>query len=92
MSEAPTAELPVIDPRHAPFTRDLSTLVVAIGLVAAVNLIALGVLIEAVRNTSVVGLSENATQVLTGALGGMIGILGSQLGYRAGRAQNGGPS
>jgi hypothetical protein len=45
------------------------------------------VLYDAIRSEGP-GLSENATQILTGAFGGIIGVLGSYLGYRAGAATN----
>ncbi len=57
--------------------------VLAIGLVLAVNSITVAVLWDAVHS-STSGLSENATQILTGAFGGIIGGLGSVRGYRAG--------
>jgi hypothetical protein len=81
----------VSEPAPAPLgivARDWVAIIIAIGLCTAVNIITIGVLWDAIRSEGP-GLSENATQVLTGAFGGMIGILGSQLGYRAGRASNG---
>jgi hypothetical protein len=59
--------------------------VLAVGLASAVNFITIAVLWDAVRSAGP-GLSENATQVLTTAFGGMIGVLGSYIGYRAGAA------
>lgn len=56
-------------------------LVLAVGIVSALNIIVLAVLYDAVRSEGP-GLSENATQILTGAFGGIIGILGSTIGYR----------
>jgi hypothetical protein len=58
-------------------------LVIAVGLATAFNLITFAVLYDAIRSQGP-GLSDNATQVLTGLGGGMIGILGSIVGYRAG--------
>jgi len=66
--------------------RDWVAVILAIGLCTAVNAVTLGVLYDAIRSQGP-GLSENATQVLTGAFGGIIGILGAALGYRAGRDQ-----
>ena len=64
--------------------QDVVAIIVAIGLCTAVNLMTLGVLWDAIRSQGP-GLSENATQILTGAFGGMIGLLGASLGYRAGK-------
>jgi hypothetical protein len=76
-------------PAEEGWARDWVSIIIAIGLASAVNCITIAVLFDAVRSSQP-GLSENATQVLTGAFGGMIGILGAQLGYRAGlKAGNG---
>jgi len=64
--------------------RELSALVLAVGLATAVNAITVAVLWDAIRSAGP-GLSENATQVLVTAFGGIIGILGSYLGFKAGR-------
>lgn len=61
--------------------RDHVAIILAVGLATALNLITAGVLWDAIRSQGP-GLSENATQVLTGAFGGIIGILGSFMGYR----------
>lgn len=58
-------------------------LILAVGLATALNLIVAAVLWDAIRSEGP-GLSENATQILTGWGGGMIGILGGIVGYRAG--------
>jgi sulfite exporter TauE/SafE len=63
--------------------QDIVLLVIAIGLSTGVNLLTFGVLWDAVRSDTP-GISENATQILTGAFGGMIGIIGASVGYRAG--------
>ena len=63
--------------------RDLAVVILAAGLVAALNIIVIAVLYDAIASSDS-GLSENATQILTGWGGGIIGILGSFLGYRAG--------
>ncbi len=68
-------------------TRDWIALVLAIGLCTAMNLFTFAVLYDALRDPSNAGLSENATQVLTGWGGGIIGILGAVFGYRAGQQQ-----
>lgn len=59
-------------------------LILAISLGLAFNIFCLAVLYTAV--TSDAPLSENATQVLTGWGGGIIGILGAYVGYRIGFA------
>ena len=64
-------------------TRDLVALVLAIGLAGGFIIIVSAVMYDAVRSDTP-GLSENATQILTGWGGGIIGIVGSYLGYRAG--------
>ena len=57
-------------------------LILALSLGIAFNIFCIAVLYTAV--TSEVALSENATQVLTGWGGGIIGILGAYIGYRIG--------
>lgn len=64
--------------------RDHVALVLAIGVALAVNLLMFAVLWDALRSESP-GLSENATQVISTAFGGMLGVLGSYLGFKAGR-------
>jgi hypothetical protein len=68
-------------------SRDAIALILAIGLATALNLITVAVLYDAVLNPDSAGLSENATQILTGWGGGIIGILGAVFGYRAGAQQ-----
>ncbi len=63
--------------------RDAVGIILAVGLATAVNAVTLATLIDALRSQGP-GLSENATQVLTGAFGGIIGILGAYVGFRAG--------
>ena len=62
----------------------------AVGIATALNLIVFAVLYAALTKTSDVdgGISENATQILTGWGGGIIGILGAFVGYRLG-SENG---
>lgn len=64
-------------------SRDAIALTLAIGLCTALNLLCLGIVYDAVRSDTP-GISENATQILTGWGGGVIGILGAVFGYRAG--------
>lgn len=70
-----------------PGVRDAVALVLALGLVTALNFITIAVLWDAVESDGL-GVSQNAALVLSGAFGGIIGILGSQLGYRTARASN----
>ena len=66
--------------------RDLAAVILAVGLVAALNIIVIAVLYDAIVSSDS-GLSENATQILTGWGGGIIGIVGGWLGYRAGSTE-----
>ena len=61
-------------------------LLLAVGISTALNLLVLAVTYTAIFGHSDVpgGLSENATQILTGWGGGMIGVLGAYVGYKAG--------
>jgi hypothetical protein len=67
--------------RPTPAARELTPIILSIGLVFAINVVAFGVLWDALTSQES-GLSENATQILTTAFGGIIGVLGSALGYR----------
>jgi hypothetical protein len=67
---------------HKP-SRDWVALTLAIGLATAVNLIVIGVLLAAYyrgKKSGDYSISENATQVLIAAFGGMIGVLGGYVG------------
>ena len=63
-------------------------LTLAIGLATALNLFVVAVLYEALFHTSQSGISENATQILTGWGGGFVGIVGAYVGYQAARTTN----
>ena len=63
--------------------KDWVARILAIGLATAINAITFAVLYDAIFSSES-GLSENATQILTTAFGGIIGVLGSYIGYRAG--------
>jgi len=63
--------------------KDWVALILALSICIALNLMVAGILYNAIVHSHV-PLSENATQVLTGAIGGIIGILGSYLGFREG--------
>jgi hypothetical protein len=68
--------------------RDRVALTLAVGICTAINILTLGVLYDAVVSAGP-GLSDNAAQVLTTAFGGMIGVLGSFIGFKAGLTANG---
>lgn len=69
----------------APRGRDAVAVILAIGLATAVNLITIAVLYAAISGNSDVagGISENGTQILTTAFGGIVGVLGGYVGGRA---------
>jgi hypothetical protein len=66
--------------------RDWVAVILAIGLATAINSITFAALYEAIFKTGSSGLSENATQILTGGFGAIAGILGGYVGFRAGVA------
>lgn len=63
--------------------RDRVALVLAVGLAVAINVLTVAFVVDAFTS-AVPGLSENATQILTAVFGGIVGVLGSYIGYRAG--------
>ena len=64
--------------------RSVVAIVLAAGLSVAVICITVAILWEAVFSTGSAGISENATQILTTAFGGIIGVLGSYIGFKSG--------
>jgi hypothetical protein len=70
--------------------RDWVAVILALGIVTAVNLVTAAVLLDAIISSGP-GLSDNATQVITLSFGGIIGLLGGFLGYKAGQASTGPP-
>ena len=60
---------------------DAVVLVIALGLAVAVNLICAAALWSAIATDT--ALSDNATQVIGAAIGGLVGILGGYVGFRA---------
>jgi hypothetical protein len=64
--------------------RDWVAIILAIGLATAINLITAAALWDAIENDE--GLSENATQILTTAFGGIVGVLGGFIGFKAGES------
>jgi len=63
-------------------------LALAVGIVLAVNLVAFGVVYDAITSEGP-GLSDNATQVLTSAFAGGFGVIGSYIGFKYGSQANG---
>lgn len=70
---------------RSPHGSYLVALVLAIGMCTAINMFTFAVLFDAIYS-NVPGLSENATQILTGWGGGIIGVIGAVVGYQAGAA------
>ena len=62
--------------------RDWVAIILAVGLASSVTIITIAVLYEAIEQNA--PLSENATQVLTTAFSGIVGILGAYVGFREG--------
>jgi hypothetical protein len=60
---------------------DAVATILAIGVAVSVALFVFAVTYDSIF-TSDAGLSDNAAQVLTGAIGGMIGVLGGYVGGR----------
>ena len=70
--------------REKPSAAGIVAIILAAGVVLALNLITGAILWAATVRLGVdvnSGISENGTQLLTGAFGGIIGILGGYLGY-----------
>jgi hypothetical protein len=64
---------------------DLVALVLAVGLSVMLVLITVGAIINVAQGSGshpAPTLGENSTQVLTAAIGGVIGVLGTYVGYR----------
>lgn len=63
--------------------KDWVAITLAVGLATAINCMTFGILYDAIHSSEP-GISENATQILTTAFGGIIGVLGSYIGFKAG--------
>ena len=63
--------------------RDWVAMILAVGISTSLFVLVAAVMYDAVRSDTP-GLSENATQILTGWGGGFMGVLGSYQGFRAG--------
>lgn len=59
--------------------------VLSIGMCVAINLFVVAVLADALYSHTT-GVSENATQILTGWGGGIVGVIGAVVGYKSGEA------
>jgi hypothetical protein len=68
-------------------TVDWVAVILAAGLALAFNTVTFAVLYDAIRSQGP-GLSDNATQVLTGLGGGMIGVLGAIVGSKVANGRN----
>lgn len=67
---------------------DWIAVILAAGLSVSVIALVVGVSVAAIKNGSTAStLSDNESQVLTAAFGGMVGVLGAWVGYRAARGQ-----
>jgi hypothetical protein len=69
--------------------RDTIAIVLAVGVALAVNLLVVGFLVEAFVDDSTPVVSDNATTILTTALGGVIGVLAYRLGATHNRRRGG---
>jgi hypothetical protein len=64
---------------------DLVAVILASGLSLAVVLILVATMVQILNNepgAPEIQLSENATQILIAAIGGIVGVLGGYIGYR----------
>lgn len=59
-------------------------MIIAIGLATALNLVTFAAIYDALFSNES-GLSDNAVNLLTGWGGGMVGIVGAYVGYKASR-------
>lgn len=71
--------------RPMPAGSYIVALILAIGMSIALNLLVLAVVWDAIFSAQS-GISENATQILTGWGGGVLGVIGAVVGYQAGAA------
>lgn len=64
---------------------DVVAAILAVGLSLTVVLILVATIVQILNNspdTPEIQLSENATQILIAAIGGIVGVLGGYVGYR----------
>lgn len=75
-------------------TSDVVAIILAVGIALALNIITVALLYAALaryRAGAELSLSENGVQLLTGWGGGIIGVLGSYIGFTFGKKINGDP-
>lgn len=65
-------------------SRDWVAIILAVGICTALNGFVFAAIYDALTDPAHSGLSENATQILTGWGGGIIGILGTVFGIHLG--------
>jgi hypothetical protein len=73
-------------------TSDVVAIILAAGIALALNIVVVALLWAAVQRLGIdvnSGISENGTQLLTGWGGGIIGVLGSYIGFTFGKKSNG---
>lgn len=86
MDEEPTRAAAIgRRPTRRAFGSYVVALVLAVGISTALNVLTVAVLYDAVFSSDS-GISENATQILTGWGGGVLGVIGAVVGYQAGQA------
>lgn len=69
-------------------TSDIVAIILAAGIALALNIVTFALLYAAIIRLGInvnAGLSENGTQLLTGWGGGIIGVLGSYIGFTFGK-------
>jgi len=68
---------------------DIVAIILSAGMVLALNIFIIAAAVEAYANaiTLPIGLSDNATQVMTGWGGGIIGVIGALVGFRVGKSR-----
>ena len=75
-------------PKRQRGTSDVVAIILAVGISTALVVVTVGILWAAAIRLGIdpdSGLSENATQLLTGWGGGIIGVLGSYIGFTFGK-------
>jgi hypothetical protein len=64
---------------------DLTAMILSIGITLSITLLTIGIVWSAIKNGGTAAtLTENETQVLISAFGGIFGILGAYIGYQLG--------
>lgn len=71
---------------------DSVAIILSVGMATALNLFTAAAILDAFVNPDAAGLSENATQILTGWGGGVVGVIGAVVGYRAGQQSGNTPT